>query len=642
MDSITTAGGLASEKFQSVPSAASPKPTETCVPAAEGLLQPMQHRENREAVMTHHLAKLDVALDSPEAADAGGQAESTEDECSPTNDIKDDVSIDSAVLVAERRWLLDGQLDGAKEEHDPTIAWALGPDKRKGTKYARVAAIYTESLEYRVSALETELLKLQYEIGSKERPGEERQVMRSIFNLNEYRVLVLILVSCRDDDTPTPNSPCADPVPLKVMLLSMKDWKNGRHHAKWDKAPIFLATTTERPSVQLETTHPDTHSQGPDHDKGVTYYKDDLVADVRRPGLSDVARLMFASPWPLILIELLSGEHINTGETWIYPFKHIVVYEKQIRKFLELLNETNVDDLEVNNLSHTLNMIISKVVRDLGPKRDDVEYSEAYVSIILQTWRHELKNHHLRVRQSSPEDQEKELEEDTKAEPGLSSISSTDGTCTKVSEPSNLAPEAYPVQEAIPYMCTCLKDARDHMQLLVNMIDSHLGSLLTLHEAVRDRAISKIRFEHLWHLFQPGDLVVTSKQPHQAYRVIHVSGGRPLLMTTDIASGDQDAKAKPPFRRQAQVSPFNIDCVRIDFDGEKFGPVQETFRIFEYEEDRVITRLELYPMSYAEFPEGLAQTLLDRGRRFAEYRLFKHKRYEGLSLSEPQEEVKNP
>ena len=412
----------------------------------------------------------------------------------------------------------------------------------------------------------------------------------------------------------------------------MKDWKDRHHHtrSKYSKACIILATTTEVSSFQLEQIRPDGHSQG------IRYQPSDQ--GVTQDGPSDIARLMFRSPWPSILIELLSGEHIRLIDSWIYPFKHIVVYEKQIRKCVELLNEMNVDSVEAKNLSHELNRIISTVVRILGPKRDDVELSDNYVSNILQK-RDWFKNHNLKVEQSLPKDQEEGLEDGTEAELGLSSIPPADDSITTVPERSNLAPEAKRSPGEIPYMCTCLKDARDHLQLLVNTIDSHLGSLLALHNAIRDGAGSKIRFKHLWHLFQPGDLVVTSSQPHQAYRVIHVSGGRPLLTKTNIAIGDRVTPVQQTFHRQSQVSPFNIDCVKMDFDGDKFGPVQETMSILEYEEERMITKFEVYPMSHAEKGQELAALLLDRGRRFAEYRNFKHKKYEGLSLGEPPEEV---
>lgn len=582
--------------------------------------RPVQHGVNEENVQTRDSANQELLPDSPEATNAGAQAGTKENGHSPPNDVQDDVSISSEDLMDAR---VLQPVDFKKPEHYPHFFEAC---KEKGPKYARVAALYTETLENRVGVLEKELLELHYEVGSKERPYEKS-----------------------NGDKATLDSPCADPLPLKVMQLSLNYWKNGRQYTKWDKASIFLATTTETSSSQLEFTHSSTHSQGTSHrltDKRMNYDKKGDVADTQRPGLSDIARLTFRSPWPLILIELLSGEHIRPSETWIYPFKHIIAYEKQIRKCVELLNEINVDDVEAQTLPHNLNKIVSEVVSILGPKRDDVEYSDDYVSNVLQK-SNALNNHYLKIEQSSPIDKEEELEDNSEAESGMSSVSPVDDPNTQISERSNLSPDANPIPEEVPYVCTCLRDARDHLELLVNTIDSRLGSLLTLRKAIRDRAISNLRFEHLWHLFQPGDLVVTSKQPHQAYRVIHVSGGRPLLTTTDIARGDRDAETRRTgpsaeiFRRQSQVSLFNIDCVRFDFDGEKFGPVQETISILEYEGDRMITKLDVYPMSYAEKEEELAKTLLERGRRFAEYREFKHKRYEGLSLGEPEEEIES-
>ena len=254
-----------------------------------------------------------------------------------------------------------------------------------------------------------------------------------------------------------------------------------------------------------------------------------------------------------------------------------------------------MDDLEPEDLPRTLGRIVSEVVKNLGPKREDVEYSDTYVTNILQN-RDALKNHHAKVKSSSP--------------------------------------------EKTPCMCTCLKDARDQMKLLVNAMNSHLGSLLMVHKAIRERLVSKISFEHLWHLFQPGDVVVTSRQPYQAFRVIHVNGGRPLLTNADIARDDEDAEARQALRRQSQMTPFNIDCVRFDYDGENWGPVQETISILEYEEERLIEKLDVFPIECVEMKEELAKTLLDRGRRFTEYHDFQHKRYEGLSLNEPQEEVR--
>ena len=427
------------------------------------------------------------------------------------------------------------------------------------------------------------------------------------------------------------------------MLLGLNDWKKDSFYtpSKYNKAIIYLATTTETSSFQLESIHPNVDKQGmiySDRDHGHDHDNHGHKIDDQPSDTSVIARLTLRSSWLFVLIELLSGERIVTIGSWIYPFKHFIIFEKQIRKTIGLLSEIDVDDVEAKDLSQILSRTVREVVRTLGPKRDDVEMSEAYVSSVLQRFR-AFNHHHSKVRKSSPEEQGEELEEDNiEAEQGPFSMSPIADPIPEDSESSKLAPEALPVPKQVRYMCTCLKDARNHLQLLTQTMVLHLGSLTILHKAIRDRAVSKIRFEDLWHLFQPGDLVVTSKQPYQAYRVLHVSGGRPLLTTTALASSEKDHEAEPTSYR-SQVSPFTVDCVRFDYDGEKFGPIQDSFSIFKYEEDRIITKLDVYPMSYAKKPDELTKTLLDRGRRFAEYKGFQHKRYEGLSLGEPQEEV---
>ena len=283
----------------------------------------------------------------------------------------------------------------------------------------------------------------------------------------------------------------------------MKDWKDDRHHRKWDKASIFLATNPGTSSFQSESLDPGTHNPGlnlQSSDENVKYHTSGHTADIRRPGSSDIARLAFRSPWPLIFIELISGDSISERKAWIYSFKHIVVYEKQIRKCCELLNETSVDDMNPKDLPPKLYNIISEVIRMLGPKREEVEISHTYISNILQK-RRDLNNHHAKVKKSSPEDPDEDLEDDNKTELGLRSNSPFDGSTIKDTERTNMAPEGNPVQEKVNCVCTCLRDARDQLQLLVNTMDSYFGSLLLLHKAIRDGAVSRISFEHLWHLF---------------------------------------------------------------------------------------------------------------------------------------------
>ena len=171
MDSTSIIDSPASEKLPKVPSAASLDPAELQTQATLSCSQPEQQNVNQVDTQTRDSAQLDVAPDYAEAANAGAQADAKqdtkEDGPPPTDNIEDDVSIDSLDVLVERRMQPSSYWMGL----DPSLARKY---KDKGAKYARVAAIYTEGLENRVRALEIELLELQYKFGSKERPDKER------------------------------------------------------------------------------------------------------------------------------------------------------------------------------------------------------------------------------------------------------------------------------------------------------------------------------------------------------------------------------------------------------------------------------------------------------------------------------------
>ena len=94
-------------------------------------------------------------------------------------------------------------------------------------------------------------------------------------------------------------------------------------------------------------------------------------------------------------------------------------------------------------------------------------------------------------------------------------------------------------------------------------------------------------------------------------------------------------------RKSRKSSAFKIDCVKLDFDGEVFGPVMETISILQFDEERKITELDVYPIQFDGNESMLRATLVKRGEHFATYRDFKHKKYAGLSLGHLEEEVRS-
>ena len=175
MDSTSTAGDLSPRELPKMSSAASLKAEEPQVQAKEVLSQPMQHGADGEEPKTGVLAKQGLALDSPEATTAGAHADIRKDTNPPIVDTSDDdSSVDSSDLEDVRIM----QPIDHKRPHSPSL---LVKYKESGPKYARAASTHAEGLEARVGILEKELLELQYEVGSKERPDEvKRQVQRVV------------------------------------------------------------------------------------------------------------------------------------------------------------------------------------------------------------------------------------------------------------------------------------------------------------------------------------------------------------------------------------------------------------------------------------------------------------------------------
>lgn len=195
---------------------------------------------------------------------------------------------------------------------------------------------------------------------------------------------------------------------------------------------------------------------------------------------------------------------------------------------------------------------------------------------------------------------------------------------------------------ALRFTCTCLRDARDHLQVLCHVMDLYLSDLLAQHGAIANHTLESIGFQDLWLLFKPGDLVITSREPLRASRVLRVHGGRPLLTNgdggeyRDFPSGVN--KYQDPLRKPG-LSPFVIDCVGIDLDGVNFGPIHEEVKIEGYDDTKSIFELEIYPIDFDGAAKDLKKSLLVRGQRFARLRSFQHKRYTRLSLTDAEEEV---
>ncbi|KAL4917348.1 hypothetical protein BDW62DRAFT_218165 [Aspergillus aurantiobrunneus] len=169
---------------------------------------------------------------------------------------------------------------------------------------------------------------------------------------------------------------------------------------------------------------------------------------------------------------------------------------------------------------------------------------------------------------------------------------------------------------------TDLDDARillDGFRALVYLLDNDLADLIQTHRQAREGTVKSIYFSHLWHLFWPGQEIVTRSPNKQVFRVIQVSGGRRSLVPRKAQSS------------RNTISNLVIDCFHLDYDGKQVRPVPKTIAIRPYVGERSVAALDAYPLQYVD--ETTKSEFTKRGTKFVDLVKVSHKRYKGLNLT---------
>ncbi|KAJ5703972.1 hypothetical protein N7493_011110 [Penicillium malachiteum] len=185
--------------------------------------------------------------------------------------------------------------------------------------------------------------------------------------------------------------------------------------------------------------------------------------------------------------------------------------------------------------------------------------------------------------------------------------------------------------------------ALEHLKLLNEFMANSLGRVLKLREDIEKGTATKIAYCDLWHLFRPGTTVRTpAAERIQLYRVIRVTGGRPLYsFATDPPANYAGVKLKD---QGYSPGSFIVECFYIDFDGSQYGPVNRTFQIRKYEGERDLKALPVYPLQCDSDPEGVRKAMVARGDNFAVLsnpQKTAHKQYRGLTLDKHPEQVES-
>ena len=171
-------------------------------------------------------------------------------------------------------------------------------------------------------------------------------------------------------------------------------------------------------------------------------------------------------------------------------------------------------------------------------------------------------------------------------------------------------------------------DALRDLQILVKFIDDVKEQMSETVRQIEKNSLS-VRFQDLWYIFKVGENVFVKGTPQKVWRVLHLTGGRPFLMTN---WGENDDKK---VRDAEKTGSLILECYHLDFDGQDLGLVQRRFCIKPFDELKNVTSLEVYPTKYSSDPKGTEKQLkelTEQGLNFMECTRFQHRYCSGRTV----------
>lgn len=196
---------------------------------------------------------------------------------------------------------------------------------------------------------------------------------------------------------------------------------------------------------------------------------------------------------------------------------------------------------------------------------------------------------------------------------------------------------------------TTTYDALQDLTCLVEFMDKDL--LPVVKQYMPESTHGNIYFRDLWYLYQPGDWVILderrgkrfspdagpgderpSSQPGNLgdraatiWRVLETAGGRPKL-----SAPNKYERNRPP---SSEVSPFCVRCYRLDYDGDRFGPIWVDFDFQPWQGERRIEQLDIVPMRLTKDATEKRDRYVKRGKQFMDLTTPQHRVYSGPFLN---------
>ncbi|KAK0727449.1 hypothetical protein B0T26DRAFT_747775 [Lasiosphaeria miniovina] len=160
-------------------------------------------------------------------------------------------------------------------------------------------------------------------------------------------------------------------------------------------------------------------------------------------------------------------------------------------------------------------------------------------------------------------------------------------------------------------------------------------------QAVDGEASTKVRFHDLWYLFRVGELVFrpvgtgASKEFNNTAlgnRTWRCYGTRLAWPKYRVIADEHRSLIDDDYDDSEQAS-FGVHCYYIDYTGDEFCVVIETFDIAPFRGEKLVKSLRVFPYRFATDYEKQYRATIDNGHRFLESTKTKHASYNGWTTA---------
>lgn len=179
------------------------------------------------------------------------------------------------------------------------------------------------------------------------------------------------------------------------------------------------------------------------------------------------------------------------------------------------------------------------------------------------------------------------------------------------------------------------------LRAYVKFMDEEVMGFYTRYDSDKpeEELETKIRFQDLWYLFRVGDLMFrpvgtgANKElgnTSLGCRTWRCYGTRPHWSKYRITPAEHRSTSGED---DSERSSFGVHCYYIDYTGEEYCVVTQTFEIPPFKGERSIRSLKLYPYRFATRYKEYYQGAIELGRRFIQYTKVHHAAYQGWTTT---------